>query len=147
MKAVVERLQQLLETGKKSISNQPESDLLHKPSPIKWSKKEILGHLVDSAVNNLQRFTEIQFESKPYPIRRYNQDELVKANGYQEAEVNDILSLWLALNQRIIEVMKVQSDKTLAYPIILPNGASADLKFLMTDYVDHMEHHLNQIKG
>lgn len=123
------------------------SDLTYKASPEKWSKLEIIGHLIDSAVNNLQRFTEIQFESKPYQITRYNQDELVKANAYQEADPERLAALWLALNQRILALMKQQTEATLAYPIILPDGEPSDLRFLMTDYVDHLEHHLQQLNG
>lgn len=123
------------------------SDLTYKASPEKWSKLEIIGHLIDSAINNLQRFTEIQFEPKPYQIRRYNQDELVKANAYQEADSERLAALWLAMNQRILAIMKRQNDTTLAYPIILPDGEPSDLRFLMTDYVDHLEHHLRQLNG
>ena len=64
------------------IQNCPTEELAQRPAPSKWSKKEILGHLVDSGVNNLQRFTEIQFHPKPYVLRNYNQDELVKINDY-----------------------------------------------------------------
>lgn len=43
-------------------------ELLSKPAPGKWSKLEILGHLIDSAINNLKRFTEIQFLPQPYKV-------------------------------------------------------------------------------
>lgn len=123
------------------------SDLTYKASPEKWSKQEILGHLIDSAINNLQRFTEISFEPKPYQIRRYNQDELVKANAYQGAEINKLIALWLSLNIRILALMKLQTEATLSYTIILPDGELSDLRFLMTDYVDHLEHHMKQLTG
>ncbi len=123
------------------------SGLTYKASPEKWSKLEIIGHLIDSAINNLQRFTEIQFEPRPYQIRRYNQDELVKANAYQEADSGKLIALWISLNIRILAIMKRQTDTTLAYPIILPDGEPSDLRFLMTDYVDHLEHHVKQLKG
>ncbi|NMM50803.1 DinB family protein [Marinigracilibium pacificum] len=145
MKDTVNKLKQLLNSGKKYISNSSESDLSLKPAPEKWSKKEILGHLIDSAINNLQRFTEIQFEDKPYPIRKYNQDELVKANDYQNAEITELLNFWLALNQRIVSVMNQQTEETLNYKIDFGKGEISDLRFLMTDYVDHLEHHLKQI--
>ena len=54
--------------------------LEEKPESGKWSKKEILGHLIDSAINNIQRFTEIQNSEKPYVIKTYNSDALVNAN-------------------------------------------------------------------
>lgn len=138
-------LKELTGQGAAYISGCSEETLNHKPSAEKWSKKEILGHLTDSAINNLQRFTEIQFHEKPYQVRRYIQDELVKANDYQHADTLRLLDFWIAINNRIQEIMDMQTDKTLAYEVILPDGTPADLKFLMQDYVEHLEHHLNQI--
>ena len=141
----VSKLTELLESGKLYFSSTDENILSLKVTPEKWSKKEILGHLIDSAINNLQRFTEIQFSEKPFQIRRYNQNELVIANDYQHADKTEILSLWLALNNRIIEVIKTQDPTTLNFQILLPDGQTSDLEFLMNDYVVHLEHHLKQI--
>lgn len=148
MQSTITRLEDLLKASIEPISHDIniKKGWKHKSSPEKWSKQEILGHLIDSAINNLQRFTEIQFEPKPYQIRRYNQDELVKANAYQEAEINKLIALWLSVNIRILALMKLQTEATLSYPIILPDGEASDLRFLMTDYVDHLEHHLKQLK-
>lgn len=145
MEELIQQFNDLLKQGSESIQNQSEKDFANKPSPDKWSKKEILGHLVDSAINNLQRFTEIQFEPKPYTIRHYNQDELVKTNQYQAAETEEIRKLWLALNTRIINMFGVQNEKTLAYPVILGKDKETNLQFLMEDYVVHLAHHLRQI--
>lgn len=147
MQDIIQRLNNLLERGTELIENSSESNLQVKPSPDKWSKIEILGHLIDSGINNLQRFTEIQFESKPYKIRRYNQDELVKANNYNYADSREVLSLWLSINKRISNLFLLQSEETLAYKVEVDNGDISDLKFLFIDYLDHMEHHLKQIKN
>ncbi|MDF9795710.1 hypothetical protein OKW21_000973 [Catalinimonas alkaloidigena] len=56
-------------------------------------KKEILGHLVDSAIRNLKRFTEVQFSSQPYRIQKYQQDELLRSNHYQNQNYEEILTL------------------------------------------------------
>src|SRR5690606_27351518 len=116
--------------------NVPESNLTQKSTPEKWSKKEIIGHLIDSGINNLQRFTEIQFENKPYKIKKYNQDELVKVNDYQNAKTEDIVELWNAINNRILGIMEKQTENTLDYKIEIENNIS-DLRFLMQDYVNH----------
>ncbi|NJN28609.1 MAG: DinB family protein [Cyclobacteriaceae bacterium] len=71
------RLDHLLKSGLDYIAQCSIAELTLHPSPGKWSKKEVLGHLIDSGINNLQRFTEIQYESKPYKVREYKQDELV----------------------------------------------------------------------
>lgn len=139
------KLQQLLTKGLDYFKQTSELEVSRKVSVEKWSKKEILGHLIDSGINNLQRFTEVQFENKPYRIRKYNQNELVQANDYQNAETKEIVEFWNALNHRILNVMKKQTKETLNYKIELDKDNSADLRFLMTDYVEHLEHHLQQL--
>ncbi|WP_396161979.1 DinB family protein [Flavobacterium sp.] len=111
----------------------------------KWSKKEILGHLIDSAINNLQRFTEIQYAEKPYKTRPYNQDALVKYNDYQNKNNQNLFDLWLHLNRHILEIIKNQTDKTLAYQLILPNSKLNNLQFLIEDYIEHLFYHVSQI--
>ena len=118
------KLQQLLNRGLDYISNTPEFELSKKMRPEKWSKKEVLGHLIDSAINNLQRFTEIQYESQPYRLRTYNQNELVKINDYQNSELKDIVELWLALNNRILFIIKLRRIKVV---IVVPVQESGDL--------------------
>lgn len=121
------------------------TDFETKPSETSWSKKEILGHLIDSAINNLQRFTEIQYAEKPYIIRPYDQNELVKGNNYQDKEVSDLLNLLIALNQHVLYVVSNQTEGILHYQIVLPNKTETDLKFVIEDYFEHFYHHLNQI--
>lgn len=145
MTETLNRLELLLKLGLEYISKSSESELTQKPSSDKWSKKEILGHLIDSGINNLQRFTEIQFEIKPYKIRKYKQDELVKANGYQHSETKEIINFWLVINNRIKILIEQQTENTLNYEIELDNSKISDFRFLIKDYVDHLEHHLNQI--
>lgn len=139
------KLQQALDTGREYILNTSEIELSYKISEEKWSKKEILGHLIDSAINNLQRFTEVQFCSQPYPIRKYDQNALVKANNYQNTDTKEIIEFWYAINQRILSLIKNQTKESLNYTIELEKDKFSDLRFLMTDYVIHLEHHLQQI--
>jgi hypothetical protein len=120
-------------------------ELLTKPAPDKWSKQEILGHLTDSALNNLKRFTESQFLPQPYQVIRYQQDEVVAANGYQRLTLEHILTLWKALNRQIVYVMKNIPEDKLHYTIITPSGESKTLEWLMIDYVEHMQHHWRQV--
>ena len=139
------KLDKLLAKGEQLLLNIPQDHFMKRPAENKWSKKEILGHLIDSAINNLQRFTEIQFSEKPYAIRKYNQNDLVLANDYQHADSSVLVDFWLSINRHISQLMQNQTEETLAYTIILDSKTESDLKFLMTDYVEHLEHHLNQI--
>ena len=120
--------------------------ILEERKPGKWSKKEVLGHLVDSAVHNLVRFTEINYLEKPYRHRPYNQIDLVNLNQYQTKEINELTQLWFSLNKQILRIMKSVDEEALDYKIILSDESIIDLRFLMTDYVEHLEHHINQIR-
>lgn len=146
MEEVISRLENQLKRAEAFLATASPEKLEYKPSEHKWSGREILGHLVDSGVNNLQRFTEIQYPNNGiYRVRGYDQDELVKANNYQDARVEEILGLWMAVNMRILSIMKQQTGYMLSRKVIFENGEQADLRFLMKDYADHTEHHLKQI--
>lgn len=122
-------------------------NILEEKKPGKWSKKEILGHLTDSAIHNLVRFTEINYLEKPYYYRPYSQIDLVNLNQYQEMDIQELTQLWFLINKQIVKLMKSVDEKALDYKIILSDESVIDLKFLMTDYVEHLEHHINQIKS
>jgi len=124
-------------------------ELLDKPAPGKWSKQEILGHLIDSALNNLKRFTEIQFLPQPYKVISYRQNELVDINHYQDLPIIHLLDLWKTLNQQISYVVKNIPPEKLDYPVDpqYENGEMRSLGWIICDYVAHLEHHLRQITG
>lgn len=145
MRITSEKLVHLIDQISEYVSKTSEKELAKKTNPEKWSKKEILGHLVDSGIHNLQRFTEIQFETKPYQIRPYKQDELVMANNYQNAETNEILELFRAINVRIINVINLLTVEILHSEIATMENEIVDLKYLIEDYRKHLEHHVNQI--
>jgi DinB superfamily len=124
-------------------------ELLHKPAPGKWSKQEILGHLIDSAINNLKRFTEIQFLPQPYKVISYRQNELVLINHYQNLPLTHLLDLWKVLNQQIIYVVQNINPEKLDFCVDpqYENGEMKSLGWIICDYVAHLEHHLRQITG
>ena len=119
----------------------------HKPIPHKWSKKEILGHLVDSARNNLQRFVEIQYMSSPYRVIPYDQDQQVVANAYQQQSVDLISTMWESLNRHIGYLIRCQTRESLELAVELSDGTQTNMQWLMEDYIDHLKHHLRQILG
>src|SRR5688572_14701790 len=121
--------------------------LLQKAAPGKWSKKEILGHLIDSAIYNLKRFTEIQFLPHPYKVDSYRQNEMVEVNHYQDLPLTHLLDLWTALNKQIIYVVTNTPARHLEFPVDpqYENGEMRTLGWVICDYVAHMEHHLKQV--
>ena len=122
-------------------------ELLKRPAKGKWSKKEILGHLIDSAINNLKRFTEIQFLPQPYTVISYQQNELIFVNNYQDVPLQHLLELWQSLNRQIFFVVKAIPADKLKYPVDpqYENGEMKTLGWIIYDYVAHMEHHFRQI--
>ena len=115
-----------------------------KPAPDKWSKKQFIGHLIDSAQVNLQRFVRCTYEEN-FKLT-YEQVEWVDAARYQEANVNELLGLWNLLNLQIIRVLEnypvhrlqAQCDNSKAEPSL------HTVEWLAADYVAHMQHHLKQ---
>jgi hypothetical protein len=120
-------------------------DWAHKPALDKWSKQEILGHLIDSAQINLQRFVRCTYEEN-FKLT-YEQVEWVQANHYQQASIDDLITLWSLLNRQIIRVwenyptdrLQAQCDNSKTTV-----GLHA-VEWLAQDYVDHLNHHLKQI--
>jgi hypothetical protein len=122
-------------------------ELLSRSAEGKWSRKEILGHLIDSAINNLKRFTEAQFSTLPYKVVNYNQVNLVVVNDYQNLPLDHLLVLWQSLNRQIIFVVTNIGEEKLNYPVDpqYENGELKTLGWIIIDYVAHMGHHLKQI--
>jgi hypothetical protein len=114
-----------------------------KPAPHKWSKKEILGHLVDSAANNHQRFVRLQLEPE-IRLPGYEQDGWVRVSRWQQTPWTEIIALWTAYNRHLATIIDTLDPSALGHVWHSPEG-DVTLEFLATDYVSHMKHHLRQI--
>lgn len=147
MQQLIQRMEQHLQSVPTRLQKLSLSVLEEKPQPHKWSKKEILGHLVDSAQNNLRRFIEIQHSIEPYQIQGYAQDDCVRINGYQQMQIQEVMQLWLTLNQQIVRVWKNLPLEKLPSKVLNTDGSESTLQWWITDYVRHLEHHLHQIFG
>ncbi|HEY0744441.1 MAG TPA: DinB family protein [Chryseosolibacter sp.] len=146
MTSTINELLSIINEYSKNFEAFSESEFAAKPNPAKWSKKEVLGHLIDSAQNNLRRFIVGQYESAP-PKITYDQDFWVKANGYQNLSKNDVIQLWKLINQNIANVWKNMDPKN--YSKQADTGKTVaelhTLEWLAADYNKHMKHHINQI--
>ena len=146
MKKVTEELQRIVNDFSSKISSIPEKEFAVKPLPNKWSKKEVLGHLIDSAQNNLRRFICGQYESSP-PHIIYEQDFWVSANAYGQAKSEHVIQLWQLINNRLCDVLNTMPRSN--YSKVCNTGRTSEqlhsIEFLAEDYVKHMKHHLNQI--
>lgn len=142
MKDVIRELRKITGGYTEKFQAIPDEIFVAKPLPHKWSKQEVLGHLVDSAQNNLRRFLCGQYESQP-PLIVYQQDFWVSANQYQKMEKSDLIQLWQLLNLRICAVLESMPVEN--YTRECNTGSLRTLAWLAEDYIRHMKHHINQI--
>lgn len=113
-----------------------------KPQPEKWSKQEILGHLIDSAQNNIRRFIVAQYEDTPFI--RYNQDDWVRCSGYRTANTRHLIALWSLLNRHLATVL-AHIPAEAAERKVAMGGQPQTLTWVAADYCNHLLHHLHQI--
>ena len=125
-------------------------------APGKWSPREIIGHLIDSASNNHQRFVRARFQDD-LVFPGYSQDDWVRNQNYREASWSDLLELWRLYNLHLARVMDAVPEQvrrretrrhnfhSIAFHEI-PEGEPATLEYLMRDYVAHLRHHLAQVR-
>ena len=117
----------------------------HKPSPERWSISEVIGHLVDSACNNHQRFIRGQ-EPGELTFPKYDQNFWVQAGNYRQHNWAALVSLWYGYNRHLAVVMAHVAEDQLDTPCTITPYDTCSLEFLITDYVDHLNHHLVKIK-
>jgi hypothetical protein len=109
-----------------------------------WSKKEILGHLIDSAADNHQRFVRGQLASE-LADPGYAQNEWVATERCQEREWSELVELWVAYNRHLLHLMSRVAPDRLATSVRIKNDDPVTLEFVMIDYVSHVKHHLVQL--
>ncbi len=116
-----------------------------KPNPVKWSKKEILGHLIDSASNNQHKFVRTMQADGHVEFVGYAQNFWVEAQGYNTANWLEIIALWEYFNRHLAHVIQNAPTEKLDNTISIDGSKPFTLGFIMADYEEHLKHHLNQI--
>ena len=146
VKQTAAELRLIINTYSTAFTALQEEDFGAKPYLEKWSKKEIVGHLIDSAQNNLRRFIVGQYEPQP-PNIVYDQNFWVNANQYQNMTSMDVIVMWMLVNFRICEVLENMPEANYSKQCNTGKGEPQlySLEWLAADYVKHMKHHINQI--
>ena len=110
----------------------------------KWTAKQVIGHLTDSAVNNLRRIVLMEIEPEP-KLSGYAQMEWVSLQHYGEREWSQVLGLWFALNEHVAWMIAHVETARLANVGVI-EGERVTLGFLIADYVAHIQHHLRAMR-
>jgi hypothetical protein len=110
----------------------------------KWSFKEIIGHLVDSASNNHQKFIRTVLDDGHH-FPGYEQDDWVLLQNYQSGNWKEILTLWFELNQHLSRVIEKIPVDSLSHKLFINEKGPFTLKYIITDYNEHLKHHLTAI--
>lgn len=122
------------------------ADTSKRPSPAKWSKKEILGHLLDSASNNHQRFVRAVLQGR-LTFPGYEQEQLVTLQRFKEMDWGFLVDLWTSYNRFLAHVLTCLPARTAKVVCKIGKNKPATLGWIAEDYVAHLKHHLNQILG
>jgi hypothetical protein len=153
--AIEQALAEAVERATPMLRAIPEELAAMRSAPGKWSAKEIIGHLIDSASNNHQRFVRAQFQ-EDLIFSGYDQDEWVKVQRYAEAPWEPLIVLWREFNLHLARVIAaIPSDvrqtararhnlhRIALRPV--PEDLPTTLEYFIRDYLLHLEHHLGQI--
>jgi hypothetical protein len=111
--------------------------------PAKWSPKQVLGHLIDSAANNHQRFVRVQAESD-LSLPGYAQDFWVDSQRYGDRAWADLIELWSSYNRHLAHVIAHIAEAKGSVRCRI-DGVPVTLREVALDYVGHVQHHLRQI--
>ena len=108
----------------------------------KWSPKQELGHLIDSAANNHMRFVRATLDGE-FRGPHYLADDWVRLHGYRDIPWESIVALWLGFNKLLTTLVDRIPDYRLQSPCYIGSSEPLKLSYVIEDYVLHMQHHLD----
>jgi hypothetical protein len=137
----------VVETASAKLKLLQETEVTLKLNPNKWSKKEILGHLMDSASNNHQRFVRAPMlnGTGEFTFPGYEQDDWVRRQDYNSKPWTELVELWRLFNRHVAHALRGISDDKLGTHCRIGSGEPVTLGFMAEDYLTHVKHHLAQL--
>jgi hypothetical protein len=143
MNNIARQLREIVATYSEKLYTVSEAAYSVKASPKKWSRKEILGHLIDSAQNNIRRFVVAQYEEMPKIV--YKQDDWVAISGYQDYDTGNLIALWRLVNEHAAIVLANMPKEASLRKCDTNDAEPHTIEWLANDYIKHLLHHLHQV--
>ena len=141
-------IEKAVETAGHEFNDWPESMVEMRSAPGEWSVKEVLGHLIDSASNNHQRFVRLQLvDNLVFPNYGPDNSKWIKVQKYQERRWADLLELWRHLNLHLVWMVRTVDENSLGHSWQAGPGKTITLAEMMSDYLRHLNDHLEQIRA
>lgn len=144
MMTIARQLKEHIDAVRPRLLSIPESHASEKPYPDKWSIKEILGHLIDSASNNHQRIVRLQEVGSMAPFS-YTQEHWVKSQHYQTEAWFDLIEFWHRYNSHLAHIIGSIDLGSLDHVCDVGYPKPSTLRFIVEDYFRHVQHHIDQI--
>jgi hypothetical protein len=141
---VAGELLSVVEAASEALREIDDREASLRSAPGAWSKKEILGHLLDSAANNHHRFIRAQqVEELTFPA--YEQEHWVTSQGYRERPWTELVDLWRLYNRHLAHVISMIPEERLAVMCVIGPDKPVSLGYLIEDYLVHLRHHLQEL--
>ena len=154
MKAIADDLRRAVHEAVPVLLAIDDAASARSPASGKWCPREIVGHLVDSASNNHQRFVRARFQDD-LVFFGYEQDDWVSAQRYREAPWRELVELWRLFNLHLARVFESTPPELARRPSehsfdriafkTVPASEPSTLEYFAADYVDHLRHHLRAL--
>jgi len=144
MKDIARQIRAIVDQSLPTLIEMKAEQVSLKTTPQEWSRKEILGHLIDSAANNHQRFVRACYNAASnFPP--YSQNDWVRIQQYNELDWETLITFWSVYNRYLANLIERIPPEALSAPCNIGKEEPVTLEFLIKDYLRHLQHHLKDL--
>ncbi len=144
MKDIALEIRGIVDENSNRLAHMEPDEFSSEETPDNWSKKEILGHLIDSAANNHHRFVRACHNvAADFPT--YSQNDWVRIQKYNESDWGVLVELWSAYNRHLSHVVECIPQDAMSSSCNIGGDNPVTLEFVVKDYLRHLRHHLGDI--